>query len=150
VHYGSSSAFILEALYNTEGKLYSIDLPNVSYNKDLGGTHVDRMSGNMETGFLVSSNLRSNWVLKLGDSKVELPKLIESIDSQVDIFHHDSMHTYDFMTFEFETVYPKLAVGGLLLSDDVTWNDAFEDFCRKKSLDYVIYHGIGIAIKGKN
>lgn len=147
VFYGVSSAFILKALQQTNAKLYSIDLPNVEYNKDFGGTQKDVLPENMKTGFLVPSYLESNWNLQLGDSKVELPKLLQSIGRPIDIFHHDSMHIYDFMMFEYETVLPKLAEGGLLLSDDALWNKAFEDFCKEHLLEYRIYHGKGIAIK---
>ena len=117
VHYGASSAFILKALENTNGKLYSIDLPNTKYTKDYGGFHLDSLPESLKPGFVVPSELRNNWNLILGDSKIELPKLVKSLD-QIDIFHHDSVHTYEFMMFEFETVLPKLRPGGLLLSDD--------------------------------
>jgi len=146
VHYGASSAFILKALENTKSILYSIDLPDTQYTKDTGGVHHDSLPGSLKPGFVVPTELRNNWKLILGDSKVELPKLLNSLD-QIDIFNHDSNHTYEFMTFEFETVLPKLRPGGLLLSDDADWNDAFEDFCKKYSLEHLIYHGTGIAVK---
>ena len=57
------------------------------------------------------------------------------------------MHTYDCMTFEYETVWPFIEDGGLLLSDDVKWNNAFRDFCTRHLLDYRIYNGIGVTIK---
>ena len=147
VCYGGSSAFILKGLENTNGRLYSIDLPNISYKRDSGNLHKDDILENLKSGFIVPSQLRFNWNLILGDSKIELPKLMKFIDRPINIFHHDSMHTYDFMMFEFETVFPKLSSGGILLSDDADWNGAFEDFCRKNSLKHCIYHGKGIAIK---
>lgn len=147
VCYGGSSAFMLKALENTKGRLYSVDLSNVSYKRDSGDLHEDSIPENLESGFIVPSRLRSNWDLILGDSKIELPKLVKLIDHPINIFHHDSMHTYDFMMFEFETVFPKLANGGILLSDDADWNNAFEDFCKKNSLKHCIYRGKGIAFK---
>ncbi len=146
VHYGASSAFILKGLEGTTSKLYSIDLPNVKYVRDTGETHLDELPPSLSTGFVVPQSLRANWDLRLGDSKQELPRLLNSIE-MIDVFHHDSCHTYDFMTFEFELALGHLMPGGLLLSDDVTWNDAFTDFCSRHSLKNRIYKGTGIAIK---
>ena len=84
--------------------------------------------------------------MRLGDAKVELPKLLEEL-GRVDFFHHDSMHTYEHMTFEFETVWPYLRAGGVLASDDVDWNDAFADFCRRKDVAPNILYGWGFAVK---
>ena len=117
--------------------MYSIDLPNVEYHKDHGGNQIDNLPTNAKTGFVVPRYLKANRDLRLGDSRIELPKLLNSID-EIDIFHHDSMHTYDLMTFEFETALPKLKRGGLLLS---------EDFCDRYSLENRIYRGTGITVK---
>jgi len=147
VHHGVSTAFILKALKETgRGRLYSIDLPNVEYQTDNQSKQNDVLLG-PETGFLVPQDLRVNWDLLTGDSRKLLPTLLRSI-GPIDIFHHDSMHTYDHMKFEFETAWPHLRDGGLLLSDDVNWSKAFEDFCRTKKLDYRIHEGIGIVLKG--
>lgn len=146
VHYGVSSAFILKGLEATGGKLYSIDLPNVTYKTDKGGIHADILPSDRSPGFVVPEGLRRNWTLILGDARNELPKLLEAIGT-IDTFHHDSMNTHELMTFEYETVLPYLKTDGLLLSDDVTWNNAFEDFCNKHLLEHRVCGGIGIAIK---
>jgi len=44
------------------------------------------------------------------------------------IFIHDSLHTYANMTWEFQTVWPYLRAGGVLISDDVDGHSAFSDF----------------------
>lgn len=147
VHYGASSAFILKALNENNGKLYSIDLPNTGYIRDNGLKHIDELNDDLSPGFVVPDDLRQNWNLILGDSKKELPKLIKNLEQPVDIFHHDSVHTYEFMMFEFETAFPKIANGGLLLSDDADWNPAFKEFCESRSLTYKIINHKGIAIK---
>ena len=46
---------------------------------------------------------------------------------QVDIFIHDSNHTYADMKFEFEASYPHIRSAGLLLSDDTSFNTAFSE-----------------------
>lgn len=146
VHHGFSSAFMLKALEEMGGRLYSIDLPNVEYEADDGRIHRDVLSPQSETGFVVPERLRVNWELILGDSREKLPELLQSI-GEIDIFHHDSAHTYDLMTFEYETVWPYLKHDGLLLSHDADWNNAFEDFCLRHSADYRVHRSVGIARK---
>ena len=132
---GVSSFLILNAIkLNKIGTLYSIDLPN----KDI--------IGNKEVGFVVPKELRSNWKLILGDSKTELPKLLSEL-KQVNIFFHDSLHTYEHMMFEFETVWPHIKENGLIVSDDIYWNNAFIDFAKKVNSQYTIFDGIGIIKK---
>ncbi len=146
VHSGYSSTFILGALQDYDGHLYSIDLPNVTYQVENGKFHSDIIPQGFIPGYIIPDELRINWSLTLGDSKNVLPKLLEKLE-KIDMFLHDSMHTYDLMTFEFETIWPRLRKGGLLVCDDAEWNHAFADFCEKKSVDYVIYRGIGLTKK---
>ncbi len=56
-----------------------------------------------------------------------MQKVLEDC-GKVDIFLHHSEHTYDCMMYEWTTVWEYLRPGGLLLSDDVDWNEAFLDF----------------------
>jgi len=146
VHAGISSAFILKALEETGGRLYSIDLPSVEYEADDGRIHREVFPPKAETGFAVPERLKVNWELILGDSREKLPKLLHSI-GKVDIFHHDSAHTYDLMTFEYKTAWPYIKEHGLLLSHDADWSNAFKDFCHKHSAEYRIHKGVGIAEK---
>jgi hypothetical protein len=124
---GISDMFYLEALKdNGEGELHSIDLPRQSYNIP-EGTHRDFIPEEKDPGWLVPQNLRSRWHLYLGDAKIELPRLVERLGT-IDIFMHDREHTYEFMMFEFRTAWPHLRKGGVLLSDDISWNKSFNDF----------------------
>lgn len=109
---GRSSGFILQALHeNGEGYLYSIDPdPNA--------------------GWAIPKYLRYRHKLFIGASKDILPKLVRELP-MIDIFLHDSLHTYDNMIFEYRTAWHALKKGGILLSDDVDWNTAFEDFSRE-------------------
>ena len=88
--------------------------------------------------------LRARHILLLGTSRDTLPSLLADVD-HVDIFFHDSDHSYANMTWEFETAWPKVGPDGLLVSDDVLANTAFFDFCRKASLNCLTVFNLGVG-----
>jgi len=45
--------------------------------------------------------------------------------------HHDSLHTWDHMTWEFETAYPHLRADGVLTSDDIHGAATLREVFRK-------------------
>ena len=49
----------------------------------------------------------------------------------MDLFVHDSLHTYRNMRREFEAVWPHLRTGGVILADDVERNRAFGELRQK-------------------
>jgi predicted O-methyltransferase YrrM len=120
VAYGVSSAFILKALQeNDRGTLYSIDLPPL------------RTGYEKFWGIAVPDALRGRWSLHRGSSSRVLPLLLQEL-STVDLFVHDSLHTHRNMRREFDTIWPHLRNGGLLLADDVERNHAFGELRRKE------------------
>lgn len=137
---GSSTYYILQAMKsNGRGTLYSIDLPNVGK-----GALIPE---GKEVGWLVPARLKCGWILILGRSQNELPPLVKKLKS-IDVFLHNSEHTYKNMMLEYETVWPHLREGGLLLSDDVHKNRAFCDFIRKrKPKRWVAFDGLGAIVK---
>jgi len=80
-------------------------------------------------GAAIPKDLRDRWELKIGTSKELLVKNLKNLSS-IDIFLHDSLHTYKNMSYEFEKSWPYIKKGGFLLSDDITSNNAFNDFCK--------------------
>jgi predicted O-methyltransferase YrrM len=119
VAYGVSSAFILEALReNGRGTLHSVDLPPLRRRYgEFWGVAVDRTLG-------------SRWNVHRGSSKRVLPGLLGEVGT-VDLFLHDSQHTYRNMRREFEAVWPHLRAGGVILADDVERNRAFGELRQK-------------------
>lgn len=116
VAYGVTSAFTLQALaVNRKGTLDSIDLPPLGRDADL---HV---------GALVPQELRDRWRLHRGPAKRILPQVISSIKG-MDVFVHDSLHTYRHMIFEFKTAWPRIRPGGAVVADNVDLNEAFQRF----------------------
>jgi predicted O-methyltransferase YrrM len=152
---GISSAYILCAMKeNGVGQLYSIDLPaqQAAVEENAGReTHRYTLSDGQthkhyEIGHLVPEYLKDRWTLILDDARVALPALMEKLQN-IDFFYHDSLHTYDHMKFEFETAWPRLRDGGLLLSDDVLWNNAFHEACKNHNRKPAIYRTFGMIRK---
>jgi len=46
---------------------------------------------------------------------------------EVDVFIQDSSHTYRNMRREFETLWPYLRTGGVIVADDIQGNSAFSE-----------------------
>lgn len=119
---GVSSAYILQALHdNGDGRLISIDLP--AHTTQV----IDHVLRNQTTGWLVPNEFREMWTLHLGDAKLLLPSLFDELSS-IDIFFHDSDHSYEHMLWECSTAWSNLRIGGFLLVHDVNWHSAFLDF----------------------
>ena len=93
---------------------------------------------------MVPDHLRKNWTLIIGDSAKELPTLLNSL-KRIDLFFHDSLHTYNHMTFEFDTVFPYLNKTKYIFSDDINANTAFDEFVSKNNLQLKKFYGFGIA-----
>jgi predicted O-methyltransferase YrrM len=115
---GMSSAFILKALADeklTAATLYSIEL-----------------SPECEQGALIPDELRSgSGVFVPMRGKVEDFLKRNAFPSSIDMFLHDSSHSYRHMLWEFRQFWPRLRDGGLLVSHDVQMNAAFSEFIAK-------------------
>jgi len=115
---GMSSAFILKALTDEKlivSKLYSIEL-----------------SEDCEQGALIPDELRSasaGFVPVRGRIEDLLKR--DQLPQSIDMFLHDSSHSYRHMLWEFRQFWPRLRDGGLLVSHDVQMNAAFPEFIAK-------------------
>ncbi|MFB5604722.1 MAG: class I SAM-dependent methyltransferase [Nitrosarchaeum sp.] len=134
VHRGVSSLFILQALHdNNKGKLLSIDLPLAEYTTD-SNVSTKSILPTKKVGICIPEYLKKRWELVLGDSKKELPRVLKKINS-LEVFLHDSKHTYEHMMWEFKTVWPYLNAKGVLIADDTNWNESFKDFCSEMKVN---------------
>ena len=112
---GMSSAFILKALADenlTAAKLYSVE-----------------WSEECQQGALIPDELRSasgGFVPMRG--RVEDFLKGDQLPRSIDMFLHDSSHSYRHMLWEFRHFWPRLRDGGLLVSHDVNLNAAFPEF----------------------
>lgn len=142
VNTGMSSAFFLKALEeNGHGKLHSIDLPGfdddpvVDKSSPYGEVKYDKHEGTDDIGQRIPDELRHRWELHLGRSDGIMEPLLEDLGN-IDVFMHDSDHSYENMLYEFETAYPSLTPSGIILSDDVDWNDSFSEFVDQYDLSH--------------
>jgi predicted O-methyltransferase YrrM len=131
---GLSSAFIILGLVKngSEGKLHAIDIPPVFNSADGSWMLKGKVYGHVipegkSAGWMIPDAYRARFELWPGDAKALLPKLVDKLDS-IDLFYHDSNHTYDHMMFEFREAKRKLALGGLIVADDIAWNSSLWDF----------------------
>lgn len=130
-----------------DGKCVSIDLPAYSPIKDSTNEMARTcLPKGCEVGWVIPENLKAHWQLYLGDSRDLLPKVAKEVGN-ITLFFHDSLHTYDHMTSEYETVWPLLQNGAYLMSHDIHWNSAFREFVRRHRQKEATTHGFGIIQK---
>lgn len=143
---GESTSHILQALAdNGGGILHSIDFPNQFYITDAGEVHAEFNPPDVDPGCLVPQTLKKYWRLTLGSSYDKLPKVLAK-EGEIDVFFHDSEHTAEVMTFEYETAWPHIRRGGYLVTDDASWNSAFKDFAGKYNIEPVVIEGNNFSI----
>jgi predicted O-methyltransferase YrrM len=94
-----------------DSKLYSIDVDNRVGTPDL------------------LSNPQFNLVIINSESSfLNAMKEIKSVD----LFYHDSNHSYRNQMLEYEIAWEILNPrNGILISDDINWSNAFLDFCKR-------------------
>ena len=126
VAYGLSTSYILQALAdNNKGTLYSLDSVFRPWESE------------SMIGSLIPNKLKNRWKLINGIATKKMKDTLNSLE-EIDIFLHDSLHTYKNMTFEFNLAWPYIKKHGFLISDDVGSNNAFFDFCKKNALNPII------------
>jgi len=109
---GHSSAVLLSALErNNAGALHSADVRT-------------------DVGVVIPHSERGGWTLHHLDPAAPEESLSDVIGAvaPIDLFFHDSHHSYLVQRYEYETVLPAMAPGGLLVSDDVHMSHAFIEF----------------------
>lgn len=122
VAYGLSSFYILSALNkNKFGTLTSIDAIFRPWQSE------------EMIGSIIPKYLRDKWKLVLGKSNEKLLDVFKK-NEDVEIFIHDSLHTYKNMTFEFNCAMNNIKHDGIIISDDILDNDAFYDFIKNKEI----------------
>ena len=149
---GVSSSYILCALEeNKHGELYSIDLPwrGCSMYSKRNFPHEGEAWVQLresQSGWLIPDYLRHRWQLILGRSSEKLPPLLERL-VRIDIFLHDSEHSYQNMLWEYRAAWAYLKCKGILLSHNVDMNDAFSHFCKSVNVKGFLLANMGGIMK---
>jgi predicted O-methyltransferase YrrM len=149
---GLSSAFMMLGLVKNgdEGKLHVIDLPPVFNPKDPAWTVEGKVYGvvipeGKTSGWLVPDAYRDRFEVWNGDAADLLSKMVDKVHS-IDLFYHDSDHTYNHMMFEFRQAKRKLNKGGLVVGDDISWNASLWDFADEFGVPSYNFKGaVGVA-----
>jgi predicted O-methyltransferase YrrM len=92
------------------------------------------------SGWIVPDIYRDRFHVQVGDAKELLPKLVDRVD-RIDLFFHDSDHTYNHMMFEFNEAMRKLVPGGVVLADDISWNASLWDFADARGVPSYNFRG---------
>ena len=118
---GLTTRAVLQALATNDcGELASIELPPWRDRRELA----------RQTAAAVPIQLIARWTLVEGSSRRRLPGLLTRLGG-IDLFVHDSSHSYRNMSFELEQAWAALRPHGFLLVDDVHRNGAFGE-CRRR------------------
>jgi predicted O-methyltransferase YrrM len=150
---GVSTTLFLSALHiNARGRLYSIDYPELtdttySSNEFWQGKKGAAVPKGRQPGWIIPEKYKYRWELTLGKSQEKLPILLSNL-KKIDFFLHDSEHSYECMLFEYNMAWNHLVQGGILASDDITWNDSFIEFAQEKNRSiYYLDNNIGLIIR---
>lgn len=143
---GKSSAFILRALQrNTFGHLYTVDLPPPETEREVrSGEHHSFRPLKAQPNWCVPDSLRQRQTILLGDAKIILSGLLGRLQ-EIDLFIHDSDHSYAHMLWEFGTAFPFINNKGYLWSDDIGTNSSWIEFCTQHNLTRSDFTGQGVA-----
>jgi hypothetical protein len=123
VHDGLGSTVFLRALERNaadgaEGRLLSFDVRD-------------------DVGWLVPDRLRPRHELVIGDSVREMARAVR--DRNIDVFLHDSLHTYQHETAELELALRHAEPHAILMSDNAAVVPAMEDFCARHGLPFDLF-----------
>jgi predicted O-methyltransferase YrrM len=129
---------------NGQGRLYSIDAGLRCFDEII-------LPPNKPIGFIIPEDLKVRWKLYVGYSREVLEPLLKELNL-IDLFFHDSEHSYENMMYEYETAWKYLKKGGYLVSDNIEWNNAFDDFIRAKRREVIAkkFYSLGIMRKLKD
>ena len=144
---GLSTATILKAMDdNGKGQLYSIDLPRTTEGQSSSAV----IPANESPGWAVPDYLKGRWEFRKGNTIYRTPEILEELHEkgrQIDIFIHDSEHSFEAMMIEFSLAWKHLRTGGLLLADNVDFSPAFDVFAETKGLQKYSLAKMGLLEK---
>ena len=122
----SSLSILLSIKDDLKKSLVSIDLPYPFKNSE------------EYIGRAVPFNLRKKWNLIIDNDKKILSDFLLK-DIKFDLIHYDSDKSYDGRIKSYNIIWKILNTNGILISDDVSDNNAFAYFSKTKKMKPIIY-----------
>jgi predicted O-methyltransferase YrrM len=117
VAYGWSTLAILLSLQNRSGTaLISIDMPYA------------KMGNDNFVGTVVPSTLKERWTLLRESDYTGVPKAIAQLN-EIDLCHYDSDKSYTGRMRSNVMIWNAIKNDGIFISDDISDNLGFKDFC---------------------
>ena len=113
---GHSTYCLIRAMMkNGHGTLHSVDISD-------------------NVGQLLTEEERTHWSLHVLTSpqRLSFSRIVDAV-SPIDMFLHDSDHTYGWAAFEYKIAHEQLGREGILLSDDVDHSMAYLDYCKARN-----------------
>ncbi|MFB6214274.1 MAG: class I SAM-dependent methyltransferase, partial [Candidatus Bipolaricaulia bacterium] len=102
---GLSTATILKAMHDNEnGRLFSVDLPRTTEDQSRSAV----IPAGESPGWAVPDSLKGRWEFREGDSIYRTPEILKKLhdqDRQIDLFLHDSEHSFEVMMIEFSLAW---------------------------------------------
>lgn len=142
VLHGLTSAWILKAIAkNGTGKLISIDLPRRDWDKFFpslsfgpGGESDLELPKEEMPGWIIPDDLRIFWEFLFGPSSQHLDKVCQN--NKLDLFVHDSDHSYDIMKYECTSVLEKHP-DVFMVIDDFNQNEFCYEYLSKNKARHI-------------
>jgi hypothetical protein len=147
---GKATAALLKAIKrnNYQGRLWTCSVPHKQQEDDVPLGFIKQHQTPSEHQWIIPPTLlkKDRHQFVLGEIKKTLKMVLGELD-RIDMFVHDSTHTYEQMSFELKAAWPHLNKGGILICNKYHKNDAFKEFIRtiKGSVYYI--GDCGIAVK---
>jgi predicted O-methyltransferase YrrM len=113
-----SCVFAAALLRNGRGRLISVDV-------------------NPESGYLIDGRYAAVVERVIGDSVTFLHRMLHRMNEPVDLFLHDSWHTFQHETAELNAV--RFATGAVVLSDNAHGSDALLVFAQKTGRRFLFF-----------
>jgi predicted O-methyltransferase YrrM len=133
---GFSSAFILLALHhNGAGILHSVDIPPADARILAQGN--SPLPAGASPGWVIPDYLRDKHVIHFGRAEELLPQLFQDV-GPVDVFLHDSDHSYTHMMFELSLAWINVRAGGWVVCDNLEANQSFYNFARGAGVESTV------------
>ncbi len=131
VAYGWSSLAALSALEQTDGQLFSVDMP------------YPKAGSEGFVGVAVPERLRGRWTLVRQPDRNGIRKALALAGGRVDLVHYDSDNSYAGREWAFPILWQALNPGGLFISDDIQDNFGFRDFAVSLGLPFAVTESDG-------